>query len=188
MVPGSSQLKALPPPPSGVSLDAVDGDITVTANLFHNKHTLLPAGSLGDLLVKPDSALAYGTDSGNQEYPDSCDMSVPELWDGKGWTGCTHGGLLYEPGVGSQVVSWVSQWIGSNGLLAPVTSSVPLHVCPTENVNDIATPTLPASVKVNGRCPPGYQWRWTATQRAKSARSFPACGLVGASSAPTAVP
>ena len=113
MVPGSSQLKALLPPPSGVPLDAVAGNLTVTATLFDHTYTLVPQGELGDLLVKPDSALAYGTSttSGNQQYTDSCSMSVPQVFGNLGWNGCTHGGLLYDAGVGSQVASWVNQWI-----------------------------------------------------------------------------
>jgi hypothetical protein len=116
MVPGSSQLSALPSPPSAVPLDAVAGDLTVTAKLFliHTTYTLVPQGELGDLLVKPDSALAYGADSGNQEYTDACSMPVSELFGNLGWNGCTHGGLLYDSGVGSQVASWVSQWIHPN--------------------------------------------------------------------------
>lgn len=122
MVPGSSQLSILPTPPSAVPLEAVAGDLTVTATLFHSTYTLVPQGELGDLLVKPDSALAYGTVAGNQEYTDACSIPVSKLFGNLGWNGCTHGGLLFDPGVGSQIASWVSQWIHPS--IGTVTSSL----------------------------------------------------------------
>ena len=136
MVPGSLQLSALPSPPSAVPLDAVAGNLTVTAKLFliHTTYTLVPQGDLGDLLVKPDSALAYGADSGNQEYTDTCSMSVSELFGNLGWNGCTHGGLLYDSGVGSQVVSWVQSWIGTNTCIDQATAKKLFLAAPVNGI------------------------------------------------------
>jgi pimeloyl-ACP methyl ester carboxylesterase len=113
MIPGSAQLAALPPPPADLPIDAVAGQLTVTTRLFgiNKTYTLFPAGQLGDLLVKPDSALVYGSGNGRQQFTQPCTMSVSEVWAGQGWTGCTHGGLLYDPTVGAKIVSWAQSWI-----------------------------------------------------------------------------
>jgi hypothetical protein len=136
MVPGSSQLSALPSPPSAVPLDAVAGNLTVTAKLFliHTTYTLVPQGELGDLLVKPDSALAYGADSGNQEYTDACSMPVSELFGNLGWNGCTHGGLLYDPSTVSQVSSWVQSWIGTNTCIDQATATKLFLAAPVNGI------------------------------------------------------
>ena len=126
MVPGSSQLAALPAPPSGVPLDEVAGQMTVTARLFGlGPYVLFPSGVLGDLLVKPDSALVYGSAPGDAAFTEPCTMSVHDVFEGQGWNGCTHGGLLYKKEVSTQVVSWVTTSAmqpDTNQAAAPCTS------------------------------------------------------------------
>jgi hypothetical protein len=121
MVPGSPELAALAEPPPTVPLAAVAGQLTVTSTLFHHTYTVVPDGSVGDLLVKRDSALQYGTLRGNQQFLDQCRMSVHELWDTAGWGGCQHGGLLYDGAVGQHVFDWVKTWLASPAARTPVT-------------------------------------------------------------------
>lgn len=112
MVPGSAQLADLPPPPSSIPLDEVAGDMSVTTQLFFGPTiTLLPHGSLGDLLVKPDSALFYAGRSGVNMYTDSCSLSIRQLWGSGGWDGCAHGGLLYSQPVIQVVAGWITRYL-----------------------------------------------------------------------------
>jgi pimeloyl-ACP methyl ester carboxylesterase len=119
MVPGSDQLSALPALPAAIPLYAVAGNIrlqTVTP-LVHTRVDV-PV-QVGDLLVRPDSALAEaghpGTGSGT--FTANCDMSVSQLTDGHptGWPGCTHGGLLYDPGVSQAVAADVRAYLAAAG-------------------------------------------------------------------------
>lgn len=132
MVPGSAELASLPAPPANLPLDAVAGQLTVTSKLFlvHTTVKLLPSDALGDLLVKPDSALAYGGRPGAHQYLDQCSLAVHELLGNLGWQGCEHGGLLYDDGVGQQISTWIKGWLKqSTGPSTPA------------GVNNVAFPT-----------------------------------------------
>ena len=141
MVPGSAQLAALAPPPTSVPLDAVAGQLTITSTLFHHTYTVAPAGSIGDLLVKPDSALQYGTRRGSNEILDQCTMSVHEVWDTAGWGGCTHGGLLYDATLGQHVYDWVKAWIDGHPAPTPPPTTTPRVLTPQPS-----PPTIPLVV------------------------------------------
>jgi pimeloyl-ACP methyl ester carboxylesterase len=105
LVPGSHQLAVLPQPPTDLPIDAVAGDLKVTTQLFGATLTLVPSGSVGDVLVKPDSALLYGNRPGSQEFLYRCTLSITQIHGI--WYGCMHAGLLYSAPVTSHVVQWM---------------------------------------------------------------------------------
>ena len=119
MVPGSDQLKALPVLPPTIPLYAVAGNIRLqTVTPFVHTRVDVPV-QVGDLLVKPDSALSEaghgGTGSGT--HTANCDMSVSQITEAHstGWPGCTHGGLLYDPGVSQAVDADVRAYLAGSG-------------------------------------------------------------------------
>jgi triacylglycerol lipase len=119
MVPGSDQLSALPALPGAIPLYAVAGNIqlqTVTP-LVHTRVDV-PV-QVGDLLVKPDSALSEAghTGTGSGSFTAKCDMSVSQITEvhSTGWPGCTHGGLLYDAGVSQAVAADVRAYLAAAG-------------------------------------------------------------------------
>jgi triacylglycerol lipase len=117
MVPGSAQLAALPVLPASLPVFAVAGDITLTSGVGPLANVALPV-RVGDLLVYPQSALAEANPSGpgGGSYTADCTMAVSQLTDGRagGWTGCSHGGLLYDPSVISAVERSVTAYLSAH--------------------------------------------------------------------------
>ena len=126
MVPGSKQLAALAPLPLSVPLYAVAGDTDLTTTLDPGGLGPLPPVTVavpvavGDLLVKPDSALAEANHPGpySGSYTDTCTVNLNRLTDATtlatvGWGGCTHGGLLYASPVTAAVTGDVTRYLTS---------------------------------------------------------------------------
>jgi triacylglycerol lipase len=120
LVPGSAQLDALAPLPVSVPLFAVAGDIQVTTpavDVGPMSITVSIPAAIGDLLVKPDSALAETGHEGpfSGRYTDRCTENLTHLAvvnvQRSGWTGCEHGELLYAPAVTAAVVADVDHYL-----------------------------------------------------------------------------
>jgi len=119
LVPGSPQLAALAPLPVAVPLFAVAGDIHLTSPAVTigplSLSVSLPA-EVGDLLVKPDSALAEQGHTGpySGTFTDSCTQSVAAAISAQlASASCEHGDLLYDPKVSATVSADVSRYLSA---------------------------------------------------------------------------